>query len=64
VADAVHSGAYAWQAAHELGARKYVRSLADPQFHADSPAALVTVRELWWPTRFDAERGVADAPEA
>lgn len=48
--------------AGRLGAVRHVHCTEHDAFHADSPAAFAEVDELWWPTRWDFEQGVAGDP--
>lgn len=43
---------------HRIGALRHVRSRPSPVVHADG-AFVIGIRELWWPTLWDLEQGVA-----
>jgi uncharacterized protein (TIGR02118 family) len=49
--------------ANRLGAVRHVRCLPHAAIHADEAPAFAEVHELWWPTRWDFERGVDGAED-
>jgi uncharacterized protein (TIGR02118 family) len=49
--------------AGRLGAVRHVRCAPHAEIHADEAPAFAEVHELWWPTRWDFEHGVAGAED-
>ncbi|MET0545224.1 MAG: EthD domain-containing protein [Caulobacterales bacterium] len=48
---------------NRIGAFRHVRCRPNPELHPDG-AFVVGIRELWWPTQFDMEAGIAADQEA
>jgi hypothetical protein len=51
-------------AAWALGAKRYAFSEPNPAVYETDEPAFYAVREIWWPTRWDAEAGIQRAQDA